>query len=292
MKVVKYFKFHYRKLKDLINLYVYLNNKIISKNQINSSVSQIDLVTIAFNNPFLIEYQIKLLKKNLSDTYFHIIADNSSNPDAKKKIEEICNKLCAYYVDLPLNPFKRNKSHGAAMHWVYKNILRKRKAEFFGFLDHDIFPTEPTSLLKKLNKGFYSRVMHTYTPKGFINEINDTWPYWSLWAGFYFIKSDLLSKQNIYSFNFFPRSVKEGGYLDTGGGLWDPLFSKIPYPGKMADFKQFKFRETINGNVQTDYYEMFDDWIHFVNISNWYETPDIEMKKAFVINKLEDIVNK
>ena len=39
------------------------------------------------------------------------------------------------------------------------------------------------------------------------------------------------------------------------------------------------------------FYEMFDDWIHFVNISNWYETPDIEEKKAFVTNKLEELMN-
>jgi hypothetical protein len=282
---------YYRKSKEFILLIRFLNLKAKKILRFDDKKVKIDLVSIAFNNPFLIEYQILLLKKNLQDSYFQIIADNSTNADAKVQIKNICSKYKIFYVELPQNSFKRNKSHGAAMHWVYKNILRKRKTEYFGFLDHDIFPTKPTSIIERMQKGIYSRLMHAYKNDGYMYSVNHPYPYWSLWAGFYFIKSSLLSSSNIYSFNFFPYVISEDLYLDTGGGLWKPLYSKMIYPGEMADFKQYKFRETDNGNIQTDFYEMFDDWIHFVNISNWYVTPSIDEKKSFVISKLEALIN-
>ena len=143
-----------------------------------------------------------------------------------------------------------------------------------------------------MKNNIYGRVIHSYMPNGYNEIITKEFPYWSLWAGFYFLKSDLLSSANVYGFNFDPKSFQKGSYLDTGGGLWDVLMSKIPYPGELATYNAVKFRQSEVSNVKTDYYEKVDDWVHFVNISNWYETPNAKEKNDFIVKMLTELRDK
>jgi hypothetical protein len=296
IKFLKHFYKYYLLSVSKIKYFIFLNKK--SKLQtkdilsIDKSESQIDLVTIAFNNPLMIEYQIKLLRKNITDKFTHIIADNSSDFEIRNAIHLVCISLNVSYVSIPKNDLYRNKSHGGAMHWVYKNVIKKRNNEYFGFLDHDIFPTQPYSIINKIKKNIYGRVIHAYKPNGYFDKISDEHPYWSLWAGFYFLKSDLLFNANVYKFDFNPRSFKDGIYLDTAGGLWDPVMSKLPYPGQLATYSSVKFRDSEVSNIHTDYYEQIDDWVHFVNISNWYKTPEMNEKNIFVENFLSTTLNQ
>jgi hypothetical protein len=294
--MIKKLKLIYRFFLDLISIvkyFIFLNKA--SQNQsknllvLDRNNSEIDLVTIAFNNPLMIEFQIQLLRKNITDKFSHIIADNSNDPKVRKVISDLCKSFNVNYVSIPVNTYFRNKSHGAAMHWVYKNVIKKRNNLYFGFLDHDIFPTEPYSILNRVKNSIYGRVIHSYMPNGYNEIITKEFPYWSLWAGFYFLKSDLIYHENVYGFNFDPKSFQKGSYLDTGGGLWDVLMSKIPYPGELATYSAVKFRESEVSNIKTDYYEKVDDWVHFVNISNWYETPNAKEKNDFIVKLLTEI---
>lgn len=97
---------------------------------------------------------------------------------------------------------------------------------------------------------------------------------------------------NVYKFDFNPRSFKDGIYLDTAGGLWDHVMSKLPYPGQLATYSSVKFRDSEVSNIHTDYYEQIDDWVHFVNISNWYKTPEMNEKNIFVENFLSTTLNQ
>ena len=38
--------------------------------------SNIDLITVSFNNPIIIDYQIKLFRKYLQGSFCHIVCDN------------------------------------------------------------------------------------------------------------------------------------------------------------------------------------------------------------------------
>ena len=297
--MIKKLKLIYRFFLDLISkvrYFIFLNKipKDQSKNLLvlDRNNSEIDLVTIAFNNPLMIEFQIQLLKKNITDKFSHIVADNSNDPKVRKVISDLCKSFNVNYVSIPVNTYFRNKSHGAAMHWVYKNVIKKRNNLYFGFLDHDIFPTEPYSILNRVKNNIYGRVIHSYMPNGYNEIITKEFPYWSLWAGFYFLKSDLLSSSNVYGFNFDPKSFQKGSYLDTGGGLWDVLMSKITYPGELATYNAVKFRQSEVSNVKTDYYEKVDNWVHFVNISNWYETPNAKEKNDFIVKMLTELRDK
>lgn len=295
-----------KKLKQLYRFFLNRINKIkyiiflnkISNDQsenllvLDSNNSEIDLVTIAFNNPLMIEYQIQLLRKNITDKFTHIIADNSTDDSIRKTISELCKSYQVEYVSIPVNNYFRNKSHGAAMHWVYKNVVKKRNNLYFGFLDHDIFPTEPYSILSRMKNNIYGRVIHSYMPNGYNDKISSEFPYWSLWAGFYFLKSDLIYNENVYGFNFDPKSFQKGSYLDTGGGLWNVFMSKMPYPGELATYSAVKFRESEVSNIKTDYYEKVDNWVHFVNISNWYSTPNAKEKNDFIVKLLSELLDK
>lgn len=139
--------------------------------------SSLDLVSIAFNNEIVITYQIKLLKKYLIDDFSYTVVDNSSKPDKQKLIAQICIDNGVNYLLPPSNPFLGevgSGSHGATLNWAYNNFITHRKPQYFGFLDHDIFPVERTSILEKL---------HGVPIYGKIDVRGDKW---YLWSGFSF----------------------------------------------------------------------------------------------------------
>lgn len=100
------------------------------------------IVTIAFNNPFIIELQAYLLKQFLRDAYKQIVLDNSMSPIAREQIQRICQHKNLSYVGLPCNHYSgksHSYSHGIALNWAV-HFLRRYKAPFIAFFDHDIFP--------------------------------------------------------------------------------------------------------------------------------------------------------
>ena len=236
----------------------------------------------------MIEQQIALLKKYVQDPFYHIIVDNSSDLEIRQSIRLICQTQGVGYAGVPLsNPYRENKSHAAAMHWAYFQLVKKSKAKVVGFLDHDIFPLKPYSVSDKIRNGIYGRVMHTYFPSGYLEEIIPESPYWSLWAGFCFFEKKLLNGPFPWSFNFFSKHFPKGYFLDTGGGLWDKLYSQFPYPGKLATYELKQISNQEEG-IQNQSFEILDNsWIHFVSLSNWRKINNLEKKKE----KLQKILS-
>ncbi len=205
----------------------------------------VDIITIAFNNAKTIEYQIKLIRKNLADSHIHIIADNSTDFKIKQSIFDLCKGLNVPYVSIPAHIYTRNESHAAAMHWVYKNVVKKRNNLYFGFIDHDIYPLQQCSIISKVKNGIYGRVTPAYGAHETSVDVSENQPYWSLWAGFFFLETRLLANIGVYEIDFSPKYTDTGLYLDTGGGLWDTVISKIPFPGEMAKYSNVRFRESV-----------------------------------------------
>ena len=174
------------------------------------------------------------------------------------------------------------------MHWVYKNVLMKRKSRVIGFLDHDIFPIRPCSIIKSLRQGIYGRPMNAYNHQGEWVPITPELPYWSLWAGLYFMEYSLIARTNVYALNFFPKFLVDNLYLDTGGGLWDSVLKHLSYPVGLMNYQCKQFRETSDSNIHTDFYEQYDHWIHIVNLSNWYSTPAYKEKLIYFETLLND----
>lgn len=253
------------------------------------SSSEFLILTIAFNEASFIEQQIVLLKKYLQDPFDHIIVDNSSDLAVRKSIRTICLTYGVGYAGVPFsNPYRENKSHAAAMHWAYYHLVRKSKVRVFGFLDHDIFPLSTYSILARINNGIYGRVMHAYSKDSYQEYVSQKIPYWSLWAGFCFFEKNLVKGFFPWSLNFFSKHFPDGFFLDTGGGLWNKLYSKMAYPRPLASYEVKQISDNAEG-IQNQSFELLDHlWIHFVSLSNWRAINDIEGKKA----KLEEILAK
>jgi hypothetical protein len=250
-------------------------------------ISNIDIVTIAFNNPVAIDYQIRLIKKYVNDDYTHIIADNSTDFKSIQEISSLCDRYNILYVKIPYIKLKPSWSHAAALHWTFINIIKKRNSEYFGFLDHDIFPITSTKITAKFWNGIYGRVIPAYGA----NEVSDKQPYWSLWGGFAFFKSDLFKNINSFKFNFLPKVISPNLILDTGGGLWDLVLSKIPIPPQLVKYEEKKINHHNYRNIQSDAYEQIDGWIHCVNLSNWFGTQGIENKTNYLFDILNSHLN-
>jgi hypothetical protein len=178
------------------------------------------LISIAFNGPDAIEWQRRLITRFVPNC-IHIIADNSSDEEAAKAIEAV--SAGGLYIRLPKNPWsgeEHTKSHGFALNWCWHHIVKPLAPSNFGFIDHDLFPTEQTDPFQMLEKyPIAGRVWDGKNPQR-----------WHLWAGFCFFRMAAVKRKRL---NF---DVDFYAGLDTGGGNWKPLYRhldrhRIPDPG-------------------------------------------------------------
>lgn len=109
------FKRQLQYIKNNIYLYSPAQKVAVSDNIVKYPL---DLVTIAFNNEIVIDYQIKLIRKYFSDDYQYTVVDNSSDESRQKRIETICVENGVNYLLPPQNPFYGqlgSPSHGITL---------------------------------------------------------------------------------------------------------------------------------------------------------------------------------
>ena len=219
---------------------------------------QIDIITVAFNNEAFIEYQIKLIQKYAIDPNIHfIVADNSSSSQKRQKIYELCHKNQIAYISLPRTLIAKYPGgsyiHGTVLNWLYYNVIKIRQPYIFGFLDHDLFPIAPFSILEKLKKqDFYGR----------IREQGNKW--W-LWAGLCFFKYEKIKHLPL---DFIPY-MEDNLYLDTGGANYPILYKNYDLQKLVLPIAQ-NIPISDGNDYHTDYIQTIEDcWLHMINGSNW-----------------------
>ena len=231
----------------------------------------IDLITVAFNNPLIVNYQIKLFKKFLKGSFTHIICDNSNNEEKAKGIKRVCEENNVTYINVTSTEKSSgfSDSHGRALNRIYKNIVQNRKNNF-AFLDHDILPIKEINIEDYLkNTDLFGAVME----RGGI---------WYLWPGFAFYKYVYLKnkKLNFRRYRKFNLIKVEGA--DTGSGNWYPLYSKY-------DRKRFTKPDDILWNIRENrlaneneqegnviqeslvQYYLDKSWFHTMCASEWVD---------------------
>jgi hypothetical protein len=214
----------------------------------------IDIATVAFNTPYVIEEQIRLLRKYLRDPFDYTVIDNSTDRGARAKIREICRRERVGYVPLPENPYLATSAHhGLALTWAYRHLLSGRGAWYFGTLDHDIFPTREIRLRPQLDLA---------SAHGHARERGERW---YLWPGLAFFRRDGISG---VSFDWRPA---EG--VDTGGRLWGSLYRNLPREKVAVEGPRYK-QLRAGDNPQEDMVEYLGDWVHLINASNWAKGRD------------------
>jgi len=212
----------------------------------NSNVA----VVVAFEQPWALNWLLKMAKKNLKKTSI-LVFDNSRKLALRQKIELVCKKNEVFYYSLPEYRTRHvNRSHGMALSWIYTNVIKTLQPKIFGFIDHDLIPLNPIDFSKAINsQPFYGRV--TGNKPGF----------WSLWAGYCLFDFNYLADKKI---NFLYDFTKG---LDTGGRNWDSLYSHFQKnqlafaPSTIKTIYLPKFK---NG---TDVSFIDNKWIHIGRIS-------------------------
>ncbi|RTL12955.1 MAG: hypothetical protein EKK54_02540 [Neisseriaceae bacterium] len=230
--------------------------------------------SIAFNNYFVIEYQVKLIKANLLGEYTLLIIDSSNVNEVTSKIRQLCDLNKISYIKVKhFASDQPSDSHGVLLNWVYRNIIERYHIYKFGFLDHDIFPIEKVNLNERVSNSLVG--LH-----GLKQYRGDRW---YLWAGFCFFDLTKLSVKNL---DFLP--IKG---LDTGGGNWQNLYNHINHDLINCSYDKRNYESSGESSIhQINNFEVIDDcWIHTVNASGWYIMDEVlEVEKHDKIKRLLD----
>ena len=174
-----------------------------------------------------IEQQVELVHRFVKKALY-LICDNSSNPQIARHIEEMAKRQDIAYVRLPRSPWSGrdfSRDHGFAMTWAWRHVVRPGRPAAFGFIDHDIYPLNPTDPFAPLASFPVAGRIMVRGPAG-PREPTDPW---YLWAGFCFFRFDAVHRRRL---DFGPDLL--AGF-DTGFLNWHCLYrhldrSRIPEP--------------------------------------------------------------
>lgn len=252
------------------------NNNIIYKtdtiffDKLNDN-NIVDLVTVAFNNSTVIKAQSQLVKKFFKDNYNYCVFDNSTNETESKKIKDFCIKNKLDYVKIKNSGFKKpSENHAIALNFIYYEYINKRKAKYFGIIDHDIFPTKDYKIMNILDEQPFF---------GYLKE-NQHIKY--LWPGFCFFRFDYCKDKKI---NFMTKWSLGG---DVGSSNYKTLYNKKIDNYKYASFERHNILD--GENAQNCMYSILDNcWVHLLNGGNWAKAKDFEKKQKLfgeMINKI------
>ena len=165
-------------------------------------MSRLELFVIGFGRPDLLTEQKRLLDAHLQDEYGLCCLDNTKTRSGREDMEHACRISGVGYMAVS----SQTHEHVDGLNLAAK-VAKEIKAEFWGVLDHDVFPAQSTFLIHKIKQaGFYG--MGNGLPDGSVK--------W-LWPGFCFFSRDWLNGR-VPDFT----GVKGG---DAGSGL-HVLFSK------------------------------------------------------------------
>lgn len=206
-------------------------------------------IVVAFEQPWAIEWLLKMSNKNLIGTTL-LVFDNSRNFALRNDIQKVCEANNTYYFSLPLNNTSHvNRSHGMAMSWIYENVIRLIEPKVFGFIDHDLIPFRQVSLSRRLNRKMFFGCIHSKSKD-----------YWALWAGYCIFDYHFIKDKPINFLYDFSRG------LDTGGRNWDPLYRHAEKANVLFASRGLrKLRTPINFKARD--IEVIDDrWIHIGGI--------------------------
>jgi len=193
----------------------------------------IDVYVISFNSNWLIEYQIKCIRKFLAPPFNIIIVDNNNwlYPEVSQGLSDLCEKEDVCYLKAPDNHYQEEQHFdstmklGTTLSWLFHNVVKQRKPDYFFFLDDDCFlvkPFDPRDYLEE--KGMYGTVSRNL-------------PYWNLHViangfKFDFVKDEPLDFRASYKFS-----------LDTGGANYGILYNRFKMEDYMLEHTGHRYTE-------------------------------------------------
>ena len=224
------------------------------------------LVTIAFGDPGCLELQLRLTR-GLVRHDLHIVADNSVDDGAANENKLASLTAGATYIRLPDNPWTRrnpSRSHGAALNWVWHRVLKPAAPAAFGFLDQDLFPTQPCDPFEPLGRA------------DLYGDVRRVGSRWYLWAGYCFFRYDaVIGKPLDFGLDWFAG-------LDTGGANWEVLYRHAD-PQSVPQRPITAFAVLPDIELRRAYCEWRGSWLHEVGLDG---DLSLKMKKREAVKRL------
>jgi hypothetical protein len=217
------------------------------------------LVTVAFNDVEILERQLLAVRQFVSSAV-HLVADNSRDDVASAQIEALCARLAVAYLRLPANPWgdrSPSRSHGLALNWIWRRLVRPARPELFGFLDHDLVPIARCDPFEPLAR----QPIHG----------DKRWAghRWFLWAGYCFFRTQFLEDTVVD----FGQDWFVG--LDTGGGNWRSIYAKLD-PCSIEERAIERVAILPDAPISDCYVERRGSWLHEVGFDR---RPDLKLQK-------------
>jgi hypothetical protein len=203
------------------------------------------LFSVAYRDPQAIEWQALLVRHFVPDALY-VVVDNSPRDDDAAAIERVATEHGVPYLRTPANPWdKSSRSHGIALNWIWHNVIRPGAPDAFGLLDHDLFPTAPDDPFAPLVRQPVYGVRRDADAR------------WFLWAGFTMMKFAAVRDLELD----FGQDWFIG--LDTGGGNWRPLYSRLD--DKTIEFAPSRFAPYRDGiKLREGPLQWCGPWLHEV----------------------------
>lgn len=231
-------------------------NSSRSTKRTRSGDNVIDLYVIGFGRPDLLMEQKRLLDKYLTDEFTLTLVDNTPAPN-DTAMENLCERLEITYI----KSVSKERLHPEALNQAALHVTQ-RNSEFFGFLDHDVFPRRSTHLIEKLKKSGFYGIGQKHAPTG----------HSYLWPGFCFFSREWLTGRKL-DFDGI-RGVYKRDDGDCGSMNW-PLFENADWEAMFKSEHGYQaVREPDEYGLQSWGYEIMGDFIHLTNASHWMDVPE------------------
>ena len=181
--------------------------------------SDMDLIVVTFNAPYLLPTQIRLCRKYLKGNFHLIVCDNSTDETASTEIRNICEQENVTFIRVEDRtvPNGYSNSHAIALNWIWKNIIKQRKHDF-ALLDHDIFP------VKEIDVNNYLKDFPVYGELRFLNYEKKEW---YLWPGFSFFSWNYVKNLPLNFHRYRILGFIKHKSADTGSCNWKCLYSNL-----------------------------------------------------------------
>jgi hypothetical protein len=213
------------------------------------------LITVAFDDPQLVRWQTDLVRLHVRDCV-HLIIDNSSDDQVARQIEAEAHARELFYLRLAPNPWRgpdSGRAHGLAMSWTWRHVVKPGAPEAFGFIDHDLFPTEETDPFAPLQAVPVCGRL-----------VDGAGRRWNLWAGFCFFRFDAVARSRLD----FRLDWSAG--VDTGGCNWQRLYRHIDR-GRIPAVAVRREAALPDRPIEDCYFEWVGSWLHEKRFNQLFE---------------------